>query len=198
MLVDLEALDLVEEQDIGGRWGDATALFDSSRTYRYVLTRTWNPALPTTAFIMCNPSTADAFQVDPTVNRCLTFARGWGSGSLIVLNAFALRSTQPEALYTHDDPVGPLNDHLILRALEHYSPEQTIAAWGIHADAVGRPKDRRARRLWHSREHHLKAMLGRQLHALAVTKGGQPGHPLYLPGLDHENYRPPVPFGGVT
>jgi hypothetical protein len=138
---------------------------------------------------MLNPSTADAFKVDPTVRRCLGFAQAWGSGGLVVLNAFALRSTDPLALYGHRDPVGPENDRVIRETLERYQPAQVVAGWGEHAAKISRygarrPAVPRGQRpgSWQSRASEIAAMLGDSLLALKVTKDGNPGHPLYLPG----------------
>lgn len=189
---------LIAEAALDPVWGPASALFSEDRAYRYVLTRVWDRDLPVTAFVMLNPSTADAFQVDPTVRRCLGFARDWGSGGLVVLNAFALRSTDPKALYGHRDPTGPDNDECLMAALERYQPAQVIAGWGHHAgkvaaDGVTRRKcPPEHRRFWVSREHNLVAMLGDRLLALKVTKDGHPGHPLYIAG----DTRPTRYYGG--
>jgi hypothetical protein len=42
------------------------ATFSPDRAYRYKLWRTWDQSLPTLAFVMLNPSTADEEQLDPT------------------------------------------------------------------------------------------------------------------------------------
>ena len=86
------------------------AAFSPDRRYRYTLRRQWDDALPYCLFVMLNPSTADATQDDPTIRRCIGFTKAWGFGGLLVGNLFALRSTDPAALYHADDPVGPEND----------------------------------------------------------------------------------------
>ncbi len=58
-----------------------SATFDHSRTYRYALERRWSETAPA-VFVMLNPSTADAFADDPTIRRCLAFARREGCGGL--------------------------------------------------------------------------------------------------------------------
>ena len=150
----------------------STAAFSPDRRYRYALTRTWGDG-STVVFIMLNPSTADAFKVDPTVARCIEFARTWGHESLIVLNLFAWRSTDPKALYTvipGFDPIGPLNDYAI-DAVPKGTP--IIAAWGVHGSLDGRGKAVRDR---------LDIARHDVYHLGDLTKEGHPRHPLYLKG----------------
>lgn len=142
------------------------ALFDPSERYRYWLTRMWEPDLPIVNFIMLNPSTADQYQLDPTVTRCLYYARRWGFGTLIVTNIFAYRSTDPKALYTLDDPVGPENDAYLRRAAERSSLR--VVAWGTHGALKGR------------HGAILALLADYPLTALGVTQEGFPKHPLYL------------------
>lgn len=147
---------------------EATAEFSECRTYRYALTRTWDAGRLPLAFVMLNPSTADAFTVDPTIRRCLGFAQAWGAGGLLVLNVYGLRSTDPKALRGHSDPVGPDNDATIVTRLAN-PMARVVGAWGAHA----RP-DRAAYVIDLIREAgHQPVCLGR-------TKAGAPRHPLYL------------------
>jgi hypothetical protein len=161
----------------------ATAWFSPCRSYRYALTRSWLLGLPTAVFVMLNPSTADAFDEDPTVRRCLGYARAWGCGRLTVLNLFALRSTYPKALYGHPDPVGPDNDGLIAEIVgEHLTdtpPGPVVAAWGAHGALHDRGRAVAGR---------LRG-LGARLVCLGVTAKGQPKHPVRQ-RCDAE----PVPF----
>ena len=59
------------------------ALLSPCGCYRYALWRRWEPG-PQVLFIMLNPSTADELTDDPTIRRCIGFARSWGFGSLAV------------------------------------------------------------------------------------------------------------------
>jgi hypothetical protein len=150
-----------------GPFGLATAIFDPTRVYRFRLSRVWDPELPRVNFLMLNPSTADAFVLDPTVRRCVAFAKAWGAGTLEVTNSFALRSTDPAGLKTVADPVGPGNDEAILAAAK--AADIVVVAWGVHAKERGLF----VRHLL--REHQIKVM------TLRLTKQGAPAHPLYVP-----------------
>lgn len=132
--------------------------------YRYSLWRKWKPG-PLCTFIGLNPSFADATMDDPTIRRCVGFAKAWGYGGLMMLNLFAYRATKPSDMMSAVDPVGPDNDE-VLRDSGFNSAIQ-IAAWG----ANGR---------FQERDKAVRAMLPR-LHYLRLTKAGHPGHPLYLP-----------------
>jgi len=119
---------------------------------------------------MLNPSTADAFQLDPTNRRCVGFAQAWGYGSMVTTNIFAFRSTNPAGLRTTKDPVGPENDEAIVNGAKN--ADLVIAAWGTHGELQDRGNAVRG----------LLAEAGIELHVLRLTKAGHPGHPLYVSG----------------
>jgi hypothetical protein len=129
----------------------------------------WDASLQRVNFVMLNPSTADAFQLDPTVRRCMGFARHWGFGQVEVTNIFAFRSTDPRGLKTSPDPVGSGNDDAIVEAASR--ADLVIAAWGTHGVLNGRSDA-----VW-----ELLSAAGVSLYALRVTAHGLPSHPLYLP-----------------
>lgn len=153
---------------------DATATFNASRSHRYVLTRIWNPDVAPLVVVGLNPSTADAFQLDPTITRLRKRAQQRGDGGLVMLNLFGLRSTDPRELKRHPDPVGLSNDQLIL---EHTADAALVlAAWGAHEQHLVRRH--------RGRGDQIAEMLlgaGRQLHCLGTTTAGHPRHPLYVP-----------------
>lgn len=144
------------------------ALVSPDGFYRYWLTRTWGTGGHAT-FVMLNPSTADANEDDPTIRRCIGFAKAWGLGGLRVVNLYALRSTDPKGLWKASDPVGPDNDHWLREAAFHAVRLglPIVAAWGANAKP-GRVAQVLA----------LPSM--DRLTALGVTKDGAPRHPLYL------------------
>lgn len=73
------------------------AVFSDDRAYRYLLTRDWGEG-PRATFVLLNPSTADEFVNDPTISKCIRFAKRWGLGGLNFVNVYALRSTDPKGL----------------------------------------------------------------------------------------------------
>ncbi len=131
--------------------------------YRYSLTRKWADG-PEVLFVMLNPSTADASEDDPTIGRCISFAKAWGYGSLAVANLFGFRTPSPALLLQADNPVGDEND----RWLKELSAraDLTVAAWGNHGRHLNRGQE-------------VAAQLVNP-HYLHLTQAGQPGHPLYL------------------
>jgi hypothetical protein len=90
------------------------AVFSPDQKYRYVLWREWSGHPRRLVVIGLNPSTADATKNDPTVTRCINFAKREGCGGMIMLNLFAFRATDPGVMMEAADPVGPENDKYIL------------------------------------------------------------------------------------
>jgi hypothetical protein len=145
------------------------ALFDSTNTYRYNLWRAWSPDHPRIAFIMLNPSTADAQRNDPTINRCIAFAQCWGFGALEVVNLFAYKATYSRDLLKVANPVGEENDRFLLQAVARSS--RIIAAWGTKGTLLDR--DKRVLELLADWQN---------VYCLGTTKCGHPRHPLYMKG----------------
>ena len=113
----------------------ADAVFSPDEVYRYVLRRSVPQAFgvepgKAVAFVMLNPSIATETVLDPTIRRCLDYAQRWGYSDLYVVNLFALRSTDPKALYGHDAPIGQHNDDFITAVAR--AADLVIMAWGTH------------------------------------------------------------------
>jgi hypothetical protein len=149
------------------------ASISSCGVYRYHLSRTWGGVvLP---FLMLNPSTADALKDDATIRKCMGFAHTLGYGGIEVINLFAYRSRDPEALLTPNiDLIGPEYDfHLAFVARN----EMIVAAWGcdstLKAPALrGRPAEVL---------RQIRAINpGIQIKCFGKTKSGAPRHPLML------------------
>lgn len=134
--------------------------------YRYWLSRTWGDSGKVIAFIGLNPSTADATQDDPTIRRCINFAKSWGGTSLLMVNLFAYRSTDPSNLRSAIDPIGQENDIWLARAVQDATI--VVAAWGNNGTYL-------------DRSEKVRRMFAGKLKALKITKLGMPSHPLYVP-----------------
>lgn len=143
-----------------------SAVISDCGLYRYSLFRGWDDDLPAVAFVMLNPSTADGLKDDPTIRRCIGFARAWGFGRLEVFNLFALRATSPKDMKASKHPVGPSNDDVLAGLLDRKFGK-IVAAWGAHGSHLGRSTAVR------------KMIPG--MWALRLTGDGEPGHPLYVP-----------------
>jgi hypothetical protein len=158
---------------------EGTAVISDCGLYRYRLGRTWDASLPYVNFLMVNPSTADAIEPDPTITRCINFARSWGEqhggpyGGLVVTNLFAFRATDVRELKTAKDAIGRLNDQAIVEAA--FGAGLIVCAWGAKAKIPKRYADRP----WRVTRTVLK---GFPLRCLGRTKCGSPSHPLMLRG----------------
>lgn len=146
---------------------DKGAEFSDCRKYRYALWRTHDlqSQRRIVMFIGLNPSTADETVDDPTIRRCVNFAKAWGYTGIVMVNAYAYRATDPRTLLTVSDPVGPDNDRL-LRSWSR-SVDTAVAAWGAKCD-VGRVAA-------------VCAAIDRDMYCLGRTTQGAPRHPLYMP-----------------
>lgn len=150
-----------------------SAVISECGKWRYTLTRRipsilrWvKPCL----FVMLNPSTADAEKDDPTIRRCIGFAKSWGCTDLTVVNLFAFRATDPKQLDALDWPtkVGPDNDRHIAEQIAKHAYGTIVAAWG-------------ASKVAHARAIEVRSMLAGRASCLGKTKAGAPKHPLYVP-----------------
>ena len=162
---------------------DMGAKFSPCRTWRYSLWRVWDNARPPLTVIGLNPSTADETTNDPTITRCINRARDGNFGSLLMLNIFAYRATDPAVLWDASeaggiDIQGPGNRE----AFNGLGADgMAICAWGVGGAHLN--QDRRVM-LWLQTE-------GVKPYCLGVTKEGFPKHPLYL-----RRDVQPVPYEG--
>ena len=143
-----------------------SAGFSRCKQYRYWLKREWNLELPQCVFICLNPSTADASTDDPTLRRIVHFASDWGYGSVVVVNLFAFRASDPRRLWLTEDPVGPRNNFWLRKHTK--GAQLVVAAWGNFGGK-------------HQRSRWLMNNITVDLYCLGTTKLGHPRHPLYAP-----------------
>ncbi len=158
-----------------------TCHFSPCRTWRYSWKLIWDPSIPPKQFIALNPSTADEEQADPTVRRCIDYAKRWGAGGLVMTNAAAWRDTDPKAMLKRakagDDVIGPENTVAYLADIARRCMGNPIAAWGKHATEIKWETELSQCAL--NRHQELRQSIG-ALDCLAINKDGTPSHPLYL------------------
>ena len=147
-----------------GKFSKSGAVFSDCRKYRYALWRMWNEHKPIAMIIGLNPSTAGHTRNDPTITRCISFARSWGYGGVCVTNLFGFRATAPTELKAHHAPIGKENDAWVNEMAK--GAAITVAAWGNHGKFLNRSLE-------------LLPFL-EQLHCIKMNKSGEPAHPLYL------------------
>lgn len=145
------------------------AWWSPCRGYRYQLERRWDDG-PLVNFCLLNPSDANLYDNDPTIERQSRRVRGWyqSYGGVLVTNAYALVSTDPKGLKLVADPIGPLNDEAIVEGAKRSAI--TICGWGGNATLLDRGRKVKA----------LLEKAGVDLYYLRLSKGGIPWHPLYL------------------
>lgn len=147
---------------------DSDAIFSDNRKYRYVLIREWDNNKPSLMVISLNPSTADEKKNDPTIRRCIGFAKKWGYGKLFVTNLFAFRATNPKDLFDSKNPVGKNNDYWLKRLSKKV--DRIVLAYGNH----GKFKDR----------HNEILKIIKTPYCIKKSKNDMPMHPLYLKYTD--------------
>lgn len=148
-----------------------TTQFSECRRYRYTLWREWGSSglfhSNSDRYLMVvglNPSTADETLDDPTIRKCIGFAKRWGFGALCMTNLFAFRATDPKVMMSESDPVGPECDEWLWRCAD--GTGSILAAWGNHGSHLGRAS--------------TVSQMFPDLICLGTNKDGSPKHPLYV------------------
>jgi len=145
------------------------AIISPCKRYRYQLERSWSAQTSrnsTVTFIGLNPSTADITKDDPTIRKCMAFAKAWQFKKLFMVNLFSWRATNPNELMEAKNPIGSLNDKYLDEAVSRST--LVVACWGEYGTFMGRSDDVRGR-------------YPRRLSCLSTNQSGEPTHPLYLP-----------------
>ncbi len=148
---------------------ESGAAFSGCGRFRYRLWRVWDNAAQAVLFVGLNPSTADATTDDPTIRRCIRFARDWGYGGLLMGNLYPDRSTNPDALLTRQrNPFHMFVNEADLAEMAE-SAGLIVAAWGAHKAVADRAP-------------FILPMLACHgtVHVLGLTAAGHPRHPLYM------------------
>lgn len=137
-----------------------TAVFSDCRKYRYALVRAWDYSKPFCLFIGLNPSTANELENDPTLTRCVNYAKSWGYGGVFMANLFAIKDTDSNQMITRENPIGKNND-LWLSKL-YNMVDKTICIWGDKGRHLNRSND-------------IKNILPK-LYYLKLNISGEPSH----------------------
>lgn len=149
---------------------DCGASFNEDRTCRYTLWRKWDSRKGMVAFVGLNPSTANETVNDPTVRRCINFARKWGYGGIYMLNIFAYRATDPSEMKKQEHL--DLQDNIEKIVEVARECDLVVGCWGVHGSFMGQGK----------KVVEVLGKNGIKLYCLGITKDGHPKHPLYLRG----------------
>lgn len=147
------------------------ALLSDCGRYRYRLSRTWDTRKSPVAFVLLNPSTADADVDDMTVVKCIGFADRWGYGRIEIANLFALRATKPEELRSAVPPQGPDNSDHLLDVL--HIGCRVVVGWGASIEKVRPAMRASALRGFVD----MARELGAPLDCIGLTSAGHPRHP---------------------
>jgi hypothetical protein len=149
------------------------AVLSPCRRYRYHLWRAFGNVSHRCVFVGLNPSTADENLDDPTIRKCVGFAKRWGFGAIDMLNLFAWRSTDPNGLLEAEDPIGPDNQATAIRVLGE--AHRIVWCWGHH--------NARIRKLVHARtldDRWIAIPKACDAGTFGRNQGGSPRHPLML------------------
>ena len=161
-----------------GFWMDKvarSAFFSNCRKHRLWLSRSYllnSPEQhPVMLFVMRNPSTADADKDDPTIRRCMGFAAREGCATLMVMNLYTYKSTDPKKLMRADVRKNhELADVVMEAGLGLEKLGVLVCAWGGMPIRDGRDDE----------VLRMAKAAGVQPKCLGVTAKGLPRHPLYL------------------
>tara|TARA_B110000503_G_scaffold28995_1_gene46420 strand:- start:2250 stop:2651 length:402 start_codon:yes stop_codon:yes gene_type:complete len=127
-------------------------------------------------FIGLNPSTADETTIDPTLTRCINYAKAWGYGGVCMANLFAYRATEPANMKASSNPIGVDNNAWLIKLATQAA--LVVAAWGNDGGYLGRSKQ--------------VVSLVPHLSCLKINKSGEPAHPLYQAAKLKPMAMPPV------
>lgn len=158
------------------------AIFSPCGQFRYTLKRVWDASLPLLIWLLCNPSKASAVIDDPTARKGVGFSERLGCGGMIFVNPWAYCATKFADVRAAGFPVGPDNDRHILDACTQ-GDGRVICGWGANGRGLERPR----------RALALVRDAGYRTMALALTKDGDPVHPLML-AYDRQPFDWPVEF----
>lgn len=140
------------------------AIVSPCGSYRYLLQR---GEAPVCAFVLLNPSTADASSDDATTTKLKVFAKNFGFAGYDLYNVGAGRATDPKDWLKMGDPIGP--DNAFYLSMAACRPV-IVVGWGNNAP-----------RPFVARAVKILSEAGNPLWCFGINKNGSPKHPLYVP-----------------
>lgn len=143
----------------------SNAIMSPDDKHRYMLSRVWDDTKGIVMFIGLNPSRADDKYNDPTITRCINFAKSWGFGGMFFANLYSFRTPYPNVLIENiNDAVGVLCDMYLLDMI--MCSDKIVCCWGS----------------WNFIQEREKKVLSmiKSPYCFGLNKDGHPKHPLYL------------------
>lgn len=144
------------------------AFISNDGLYRYALIRQWAPSKHVIAWLMLNPSVADAIIDDATTRVCIAISKNQGFGGVMSINLYSYRTKDPKRLGAAGDPVGPDNDAFITWVANRV--DKIVVAWGNR----GHEKPGRVQQVLELLHVHWAEMS-----MVELTGAGEPVHPLF-------------------
>lgn len=132
-------------------------------------------------FIGMKPSTADQHVDDPTVERCLDFARRFKCHRLIVLNLFACWREKEWS----GDSIGPENDDFIREICDSSDGRDKLIIVGWGRDDRCKGRDEKVLELIRS--------VGGEVYCFRKNSDGSPSQPISLSPHVPDDFRP-IPY----
>jgi hypothetical protein len=157
------------------------AIFSEDGTRRYRLTRSFELPLGQKSrgnlgWAMLNPSKAGKVDDDPTIRKCVGFAKRWGFSEITVVNLIPIVCTDPYNL----PPWNGLfmdNEPYVQVALAQC--DLFIVAWGAVPQNLARTV------AWAEHVYRFRRMAEHNiLHCIGRTKNGSPFHPSRIGYVD--------------
>jgi hypothetical protein len=147
----------------------SSAMVDGAHRYR--LSRWWGDG-PRVLWCMLNPSTADERDDDPTIRKCVGFARRWRFDGIEVVNLYSWRATHPRDLAKNLEHAVDHQTDITILEMARRCPI-VIVGWGSYAArpwALGRA----------TRVLQDLVCCCEQLECLGTNRDGSPRHPLMV------------------
>lgn len=141
------------------------AVFTADKKQRLSLWRIWDTSKPLVMFIGLNPSTANEFTDDPTIQSVERISRFNGYGGFYMQNCWTYISTDPKFLVWQDT----MSSDISLLSIRKKCKD-VVFAWGNFKIVKDLKRDLDMYRMF------PEALCIRQ------NKNGSPVHPLYQPG----------------